>query len=102
MTKTTIPKHSMYAIYAYIDPSNHSNVGIYGIHGVSGTVTRIRCVRVPWDLGRADVGLVASPGRNCLARGFLTAHPAMGAAMWMFLIFRGEDAISKQGRIDVP
>ena len=26
----------MYAIYAYIDPSNHPNVGIYGIHGVSG------------------------------------------------------------------
>ena len=24
------------AIYAYIDPSNHPNVGIYGIHGVSG------------------------------------------------------------------
>ena len=26
----------MYAIYAYIDPSNHPNVGIYGIHGVYG------------------------------------------------------------------
>ena len=26
----------MYAIYAYIDPSNHPNVGIYGIHGVFG------------------------------------------------------------------
>ena len=24
------------AIYAYIDPQNHLNVGIYGIHGVSG------------------------------------------------------------------
>ena len=24
------------AIYAYVDPSNHPNVGIYGIHGVSG------------------------------------------------------------------
>ena len=32
----TIPRHSMYAIYAYIDPPNHPNVGIYGIHGVSG------------------------------------------------------------------
>ena len=30
------PIHSMYAIYAYIDPSNHPNVGIYGIHGASG------------------------------------------------------------------
>ena len=30
------PRHSMYAIYAYIDPPNHPNVGIYGIHGVSG------------------------------------------------------------------
>ena len=26
----------MYAIYAYIDPQNHPNVGVYGIHGVSG------------------------------------------------------------------
>ena len=26
----------MYAIYAYIDPQNHPNVGRYGIHGVSG------------------------------------------------------------------
>ena len=26
----------MYAIYTYIDPSNHPNVGIYGIHGVFG------------------------------------------------------------------
>ena len=34
----------MYAIYAYIDPSNHPNVGIYGIHGVSGkgTCTRLK------------------------------------------------------------
>ena len=30
------PRHSMYAVYAYIDPSNHPNVGIYTIHGVSG------------------------------------------------------------------
>ena len=30
------PIYSMYAIYAYIDPSNHPNVGIYGIHGVYG------------------------------------------------------------------
>ena len=26
----------MYAIYAYIDPPNHPNVGKYAIHGVSG------------------------------------------------------------------
>ena len=31
-----IPRHSMYAIYAYIDPQNHPNVGKYTIHGVSG------------------------------------------------------------------
>ena len=31
------PRHSMYAIYAYIDPSNHPNVGIYTIHGASGS-----------------------------------------------------------------
>ena len=30
------PIHSMYAIYAYIDPSNHPNVGIYTIHGAFG------------------------------------------------------------------
>ena len=29
-------RHSMYAIYAYIDPSNHPNVGKCTIHGVSG------------------------------------------------------------------
>ena len=32
----------MYAMYAYIDPQNHPNVGIYiyiyGIHGVSGYI----------------------------------------------------------------
>ena len=32
------PKRSMYAIYGYIDPPNHPNVGIYGIHGESGYV----------------------------------------------------------------
>ena len=31
-----LPIHSMYAIYAYIDPPNHPNVGKYGIHGASG------------------------------------------------------------------
>ena len=31
-----IPRHSMYAIYACIDPPNHPNVSIYGIHGVFG------------------------------------------------------------------
>ena len=30
----------MYAIYAYIDPPNHPNVGIYSIHGASGYYTR--------------------------------------------------------------
>ena len=33
---TVYPRHCMYAIYAYIDPPNHPNVGIYDIHGVSG------------------------------------------------------------------
>ena len=33
---SSMPIHSMYAIYAYIDPPNHPNVGIYGIHGASG------------------------------------------------------------------
>ena len=28
----------MYAIYAYIDPPNHPNVGIYGIHGAFGVL----------------------------------------------------------------
>ena len=32
ITETQIPRHSMYAIYAYIDPPNHPNVGIYGIY----------------------------------------------------------------------
>ena len=30
------PRRSMYAVYAYIDPPNHPNVGKYGIHGVPG------------------------------------------------------------------
>ena len=34
--QTSFPIHSMYGIYAYIDPPNHPNVGIYGIHGASG------------------------------------------------------------------
>ena len=32
----TYPRHSMYAIYAYIRVVWGVNVGIYGIHGVSG------------------------------------------------------------------
>ena len=35
-TLSISPRHSMYAIYAYIDPPNHPNVGKYAIHGVSG------------------------------------------------------------------
>ena len=32
----TYPRHSMYAIYAYIGVVFGVNVGIYGIHGVPG------------------------------------------------------------------
>ena len=32
----------MSVIYAYIDPSNHPNVGKYAIHGVSGTGSNIQ------------------------------------------------------------
>ena len=35
-TNIIIPRHSMYAIYTYIDPQNHPNVGKYAKHGVSG------------------------------------------------------------------
>ena len=38
VSESSNPKRSMYAIYAYIDPPNHPNVGIYAIHGVSGNV----------------------------------------------------------------
>ena len=31
----------MFVIYAYIDPSNHPNVGKYAIHGVSGIALAI-------------------------------------------------------------
>ena len=31
-----LPRHSMYAVYAYIGVVLGVNVGIYGIHGVSG------------------------------------------------------------------
>ena len=33
-----MPSYSMYAICAYINPSNHPNVGIYSIHGAFGYV----------------------------------------------------------------
>ena len=33
------PRHSMYAIYAYIGVVGGFNVGIYGIHGASGYST---------------------------------------------------------------
>ena len=33
-------------MYAYIDPSNHPNVGIYGIHGVSGYCVCVHLVIV--------------------------------------------------------
>ena len=37
------PRHSMYAIYAYIGVVLGVNVGIYGIHGVSGSLSRPVC-----------------------------------------------------------
>ena len=43
------PRHSMSVIYAYIDPSNHPNVGKYTIHGVSGKCF-LRFFGRPWAL----------------------------------------------------
>ena len=43
--------HSMYGIYAYIDPPNHPNVGIYSIHGVYG-IPSSQVKRVPVDTTR--------------------------------------------------
>ena len=54
------PKHSMYAIYAHIDPPNHPNVGKYGIHGVSGNCFSGMC-----SLGRPR-RRAAGPGAAAL------------------------------------
>ena len=44
----------MYAIYAYIDPSNHPNVGIYGIHGASGNrIENIMIVGSCWIISHS-------------------------------------------------
>ena len=56
---STCPRHSMYGIYAYIEPPNHPNVGIHGIHGASGCVylnTFFRVMsRVPFPNERRGV-----------------------------------------------
>ena len=56
---TAIPRHSMYAIYAYIDPSNHPNVGKYTIHGVSG-IYAVKC-RSSQTPQTTTPGLIGSP-----------------------------------------
>ena len=38
----------MYAVYAYIDPSNHPSVGIYGIHGLHGVFGSYTLQINPW------------------------------------------------------
>ena len=43
----------MYAIYAYIDPPNHPNVGKYAIHGVSGSNNHYN-IRFPVDIFHPD------------------------------------------------
>ena len=37
----------MYAIYAYIDPPNHPNVGIYSIHGAPGIGNEQQIQKLP-------------------------------------------------------
>ena len=44
-----IPTRSMCAIYAYIDPPNHPNVGKYGIHGAFGIYISKHFRRSPQD-----------------------------------------------------
>ena len=44
----------MYAIYAYIDPQNHPNVGKYTIHGVSGLYDTI--LRGAANVGESQLG----------------------------------------------
>ena len=40
LTLQSYPRHSMFAIYAYIDPQNHPNVGIYG--------SPMECLGIVW------------------------------------------------------
>ena len=51
----------MYAIYAYIDPQNHPNVGIYGIHGVSGIYIYNIYIYTYIDPSGTTPGLIGSP-----------------------------------------
>ena len=53
-----MPRHSMYAIYAYIDPPNHPNVGIYGIHGAFGIG---RSLKDLWQNQHQTVGWEVPP-----------------------------------------
>ena len=55
------PRHSMYAIYPYIDPPNHPNVGIYG--SPMGRVWERECVGSeaaswPWPHGPNELWMV--------------------------------------------
>ena len=57
------------AIYAYIDPPNHPNVGIYGLHGVFGygIVERSGLSAFSWfhRIHHLTVLLVVRPGSTC-------------------------------------
>ena len=61
-SKRIFPRRSMYAIYAYIDPSNHPNVGKYDIHGVSG----IALISDSADLESQDRGAELGGARGAL------------------------------------
>ena len=90
----TTPRHSMYAIYAYIDPQNHPNVGKYTIHGVSGTgwtVTRFAPSFVffaPRCRQSSEVRRNRGPKKRCGARcGSKGVHRLFVENMLLFVEF---------------
>ena len=64
------------AIYAYIDPSNHPNVGIYGIHGVSGTGATTRARFRTQASGRSST---SRPDRSGSSTCWPSSSPALNA-----------------------
>ena len=68
----------MYAIYAYIDPPNHPNVGIYGIHGVFGFMFR-KLSEPVWILKPFWFGCIPNLSTSQVGRAAFFCAPAEDA-----------------------
>ena len=74
-----VPRHSRYAIYAYIDPQNHPNVGIYiymaymeclGWFNLVSDVSQWICEAEKWSKGLMSLLLPRGNAPFCLERRF--------------------------------